>query len=556
MAKITSSPIGQTIDVAASTISRSVVSGGGGGRGQVPTGGGGGSGGDANPGRGGAIIVRPQASLVDGNQDLRIQRNEETVSSLGQSLGIIQTQIVDLGNNIKQLAAQLQAESTLEQNQLRQEQEGQRKALERKIRQGKESQLEQNITAALARPIVKLQRSITSLFDRIMGALTTLFFGWLTNEGIETLKALASGDKQKLEEIKGNVIKNVLYAVGAFAAVNLGFGLLMRTITGLTFRIAGLASKIVLAPFRGLSRILGIGGRGAQVAEGAANAAREGKVVAEAGGNIFSRAMNAIRGVGTGAEVTAKTAGRGVAGALPFIGTAIDFGSALYEGFRGNKVGAGLFAAAGVSSLIPGGQGAAFGLGVAGLGQSLLYKPESKTNEKTDAQQSSAQPTQQPAAQSNLQSAQQPTPQSEAPKVAPQTTMMPSAPSADMITKFEKAWQYRNNPMARGQIEGAWEKMTDEQKLQAKDWAKSKGYDWGEMKLKEPATIQPPPKQETPVGTLPEPQPNIIMAGGGTDRTQVSAPQQEPLTDVPFIPSANPDNFYSLYSQVSYNVVM
>jgi hypothetical protein len=558
MAKITSSPIGQTIDVAASTISRSVVSGGGGGRGQVPTGGGG-SGGDPNAGRGGAIVVRPQANLVDNAQDLRIQRNEETVSSLGQSLGIIQTQIVDLGNNIRQLAAQLQAESTLEQNQLKQEQEGQRKLVERKIRQGKESQLEQNITAALARPIVSLQRNITSLFDRIMGALTTLFFGWLTNEGIETLKALASGDKKKLEEIKGNVIKNILYAVGAFAAVNIGFGLLMRTITGLTFRVAGLASKIALAPFRGLGRLLGIGGREAKVAETAANVAREGKVAAEAGGNIFSRAINAIRGIGSGAEVTAKTAGRGVAGALPLIGTAIDFGSAGYEAFRGNMTGAGLFAAAGVSSLIPGGQGAAFGLGVAGLGQSLLYNPKSESNQ-TPSQPSSAQPKPQPDTQSNLQSAPQPTPQpkpqSEAPKVTPQTSMMPPAPSAEMVKNFEMAWQYRNNPMARGKIEGAWQKMTDEQKLQAKEWAKTKGYDWSEMKLKEPATIQPPPKQETPVGTLPEPQPNIIMAGGGTDRTQVSAPQQEPLTDVPFIPSANPDNFYSLYSQVSYNVVM
>jgi hypothetical protein len=46
------------------------------------------------------------------------------------------------------------------------------------------------------------------------------------------------------------------------------------------------------------------------------------------------------------------------------------------------------------------------------------------------------------------------------------------------------------------------------------------------------------------------------MAGGGRDRTQTVASQQQPLTDVPFIPSANTDNFYVLYSQLNYNVVM
>jgi hypothetical protein len=70
------------------------------------------------------------------------------------------------------------------------------------------------------------------------------------------------------------------------------------------------------------------------------------------------------------------------------------------------------------------------------------------------------------------------------------------------------------------------------------------------------AEVKAPPKPDTPVGTLPDPKPNIIMAGGGTDRTQTIASQKQPLTDVPFIPSSNTDNFYVLYSQLNYNVVM
>jgi CobQ-like glutamine amidotransferase family enzyme len=78
----------------------------------------------------------------------------------------------------------------------------------------------------------------------------------------------------------------------------------------------------------------------------------------------------------------------------------------------------------------------------------------------------------------------------------------------------------------------------------------------GLIQEKPSANIQAPPKPVTPVGTLPEAKPNIIMAGGGRDRTQTMVAQQEPLTDVPFIPSSNTDNFYVLYSQLNYNVVM
>lgn len=540
MAKI-SSPIGQTIDVVATTVSRSVISGGG-GRGRVPTGGDGG-GGDTQ--RGGAIIVRPQTSLVDRSQNLQIQQTQQSVGGIQKDLGIIYTTVTELNNGIRTIAGLIQSESILEQNQLRRQQETERILTERKIRLGKESELERNITAALASPIVKLQKKVTSLFDRIMGALTTLFFGWLTNQGIETLKAFASGDKKKLEQIKNAVIKNVLFAVGAFAAVNIGFSLLMRSITGLTFRLATLTARIALAPFRAagglIAKILGIGGRGAEVAADAARTARAGRVAITGSTNLMTKFFNATRGLnifGRGAgEATAKTAGRGVAGALPVLGTLIDVASAGYEAYRGNWGGAGLFGGAAITSLIPGAQGLSFGLGVAGLGQSLTYNPESKSNKETPSQPPAAQPTptQQPSA---TQPAAQPS--SPSPAAAPQTTMMPQASQPSFnIESTNQPTKTENVPQSLLPFDINFEGMQPPSELTPQ------------------ANIQAPPRQQTPVGTLPEPKPNIITMGGGTDRTQSMIPQQqEPATDVPFIPSANIDNFYILYSQLNYNVVM
>jgi hypothetical protein len=66
------------------------------------------------------------------------------------------------------------------------------------------------------------------------------------------------------------------------------------------------------------------------------------------------------------------------------------------------------------------------------------------------------------------------------------------------------------------------------------------------------------PQITTPnVGALIEPAPNVIMASSGEVRNQPQPAQQvEPAGDTPLIQSSNPENFYSLYSQLNYNVVM
>jgi hypothetical protein len=72
------------------------------------------------------------------------------------------------------------------------------------------------------------------------------------------------------------------------------------------------------------------------------------------------------------------------------------------------------------------------------------------------------------------------------------------------------------------------------------------------------ASISSPDLKQTPnVGALPEPSPNVIMAGGQGDSQQSPTPQAPSAgSDTPIINSSNPDNFYVLYSQLNYNVVI
>jgi hypothetical protein len=486
-----------------------VVSGGGGSAGV------GGGGGGAGATTGAAIVVRPQVSLVDRAQDLRIQTTQQTVGGLQQSLDVIRVQVTDLNQGIQNTARLLQAESVVEQNQLKQEQEAERRLAERKVRLGKESALERGIQAALMRPIAKLQQTITGLFDRIMGSLTTLFFGWLTNQGIETLKAFAEGDTKKLEEIKNNVIKNVLYAIGAFAAVNIGFGLLMRSITGLTLKLTGLVARIALAPFRlagaAVSGLLGLGRGEARAAAGAGGRTP----ITTSGGKVLSRSgplgrfLGGIGNIGKGAQGVLRGAGN-VASKLF---TPIALGVGTYRIAQGDITGGLLSYASAVPFIgLP-----ALGIDIAreygAFEGTLLGKKKDNAPTPTAAKVSPSQP-QTPAMPSTSEM-----------KFSVDTANMLQAPAQSLMQETAPSYDTLN-------VEGLIQEKTPA------------------------ANMQAPPKPTTPVGTLPEAKANIIMAGGGRDRTQTMVAQQEPLTDVPFIPSANTDNFYVLYSQLNYNVVM
>ena len=582
-----SSPIGPTIDVVARTVSRSVISGGAGGGGGIPGGGGGG-------GRGGALAIQPQASLVNVERNLEIQQTQniqqtQEISALKSTIDALRTETATLNNGLGTVSNLIQQDSALEKQQEAAKAENERKLLERNIRLGKESQLEQNITNALAKPVQALQKKVGNIFGRIGEALTTLFAGWLTNQGIEALKANAEGNKNKLEEIKDNVLKHIGYAVGAFAAIKIGFDLIIKTITGLAGKIGGLVLKLAKAPLNLLRSTLQaapvVGGLfGGPKPPAAAGAKPPG------GGGMLGGARNFTIGLGLGGPLLQGTLGTGID-----IAMGEDPGRAV-AGAAGGVIAAAPAAAIG-AFLGPLGS---FGAGIAGysigsgFGKDLYDKffgksetPAAKVSPTTpmagnpkseppptimapaeaDAKISSS--TVEPQNPMLPTSAAQTSEVSPAPAaVQPQTPAIPP-PSPEMTKQFQMAWDYRNNGFARGRIESAWNNMSVEQQQQAKIWAKSKGYDWTEMKLTEkpsmvqaaplpPARVQPLPKPTQNVGELTEPAPNVIMMPSGQSNNQQSSISRAPTngTDTPLISSSNPDNFYVLYSQLNYNVVM
>jgi hypothetical protein len=579
-----SSPIGPTIDVVARTVSRSVISGGAGGGGGIPGGGGG--------GRGGALAIQPQASLVNVERNLEIQTTQnvqqtQEISALRSTVDALRAETTTLNNGLGTVSNLIQQDSALEKQQEAAKAENERKLLERNIRLGKESQLEQKITNALVVPVQALQQKVGNIFGRIGEALTILFAGWLTNQGIEALKAASEGNKEKLEEIKDNVLNGIGDAVKVFTAIKVGFDLVIKTITGVTGRIAGFVTRLALAPIKALTNVLqgkpvlqnlfrgpkkpGGGGGGGPGIFGFAAAAIESFMNAK-NGEYVDAAMAALTVLGPGKII------KGLA--------ALGFGlDNVIEVFGGNLFGKN-----------PNYERKAKEIAAEAEKQKKEQNPKEKsTTQTTAAEVTSAANPQTPmmgdkkddksetdpknmtpgpvSGSANIQptsdAGSSPADSTATPAPAASTPTTPMAPQASELSL--------NNPpgalVAGQRPDKALNSEQFKAATQAREEAKVKGLSGKELEIyvanaamnakpsdsniSSSAEVQPLPKPTQNVGELPEPAPNVIMAGGQGGSQQSPSSQAPSVgTNTPLISSSNPDNFYVLYSQLNYNVVM
>ena len=495
----------------------------------------------------------------------------------------VRLQLNKVDQTLESVATIITSESAIERQKNLYEEEKERRLAEAGARGGKESLLETKIQSALSEPVNRIGNKVSFGFQNLMSFITTLLGGWLTLQGIKLIKAYQDGDKKQLDDIKNSVIKTLGIVGGIFLVINGGIGVVINTILKLAgkigkFVVGGLIIKPFQAVMRGLSNVLP--GRTPTPTTGP----KPGTKGPIKGPNFLGGALNlytALRNYGNG-EITDAVM-QGVLGAL-LLTPAGRLVSAV-------RTILGVAVTADEISEV-------FGSNIFGENPDILKKVKQvKDNAQKEAQKNK---------KNKLTSSplkKQEAPKPEGAKPTPSTSMTPpasdlqintpdipkpqtSSPSPEMVSKFEQAWQYKNNPLARGRIESAWDKMSDEEKQQAIDWAKSKKYDWKEMKLpnitspKGPTTpsissapaqtsSKPPTPEITPaqttkmqtvpfnIGPEPEPKPNIVYAPSSSS----SPPSQQPLksgpaSDVPAIPSSNPDNFYTLYSQINYNVVM
>ena len=527
------------------------------------------------------VALQSQVNELNKNNISNVGVFANFQKSFVNQIDSVRLQLSKVDQTLESVATIITSESAIESQKNRYEEEKEKRLAEAGARGGKESLLETKIQSALSEPVNRIGNKVSFGFQNLMSFITTLLGGWLTLEGIKAIKAYQDGDKKQLDDIKNSVIKTLAIAGGIFGVINFGIGRVITTITGLVGKIGKfIVGGLIIKPFQLVANAL----RGALPGRTAPPPKGSGSKGPVKGPNFLGGALNlytALRNLGNG-EITDSVM-QGVLSALLFTPVGRLVGTV--RTLLGVAVTADEIAEV-------------FGSNIFGENPNILKQ----VNQLKELAEKEAQENKKNKLTSS------PLKKTEAPKPvgakpAPTTSMTPpasnlqintsdtpkpqtSSPSPEMVSKFEQAWQYKNNPLARGKIESAWDKMSDEEKQQAMDWAKSKKYDWKEMKLPDvtspkgpttpsvssapaetsskPSTPEITPAQTTKMQTVPfnigpepEPKPNIVYAPSSSS----APPQQQPLksgpaSDVPAIPSSNPDNFYTLYSQINYNVVM
>ena len=452
----------------------------------------------------------------------------------------------------------------------------------------------------------------------------------MTNQGIEALKAASEGNKEKLEEIKDNVLNGIGDAVKVFTAIKTGFNLIIKTITGVTGRIAGFVTKLALAPVKALTNVLrgapllqnifpgpkkpgGGGGRGPGIfglATGAIQAFMNAK-----NGEYVDVAMIALGAFGPGKIIKG----------LATLGFVLDdvievFGGNLF-GFKNpnderkakeivaeankekekNKKPATTTSTTTAAppaatpktpvmgdkkddksetdpkNMTPGPVSGSTNIQPtpdkvtsASTAQTPLMGDKKDDKSETDPKNMTPGPV---PGSANI----QPTPDSDASSAASNAAPVAASTPATSMAPQASELSLNNPPGALVPGQRPDKSLNSEQfkaATQAREEAKVQGLSGKELEIyvanaamnakpsdvniSSPAQVQPLPKPTQNVGELSEPAPNVVMMPSGQSNNQQSSISQAPTngTDTPLISSSNPDNFYVLYSQLNYNVVI
>ena len=531
-----------------------------------------------------AAQAQPQAGLVNIERNLEAQKEQnvkqtQEISGLRTTVEALRTETSTLNNGIGSVSNLIQQDAAVEKQQEQQEAVRESRLLETKVRMGKESQLEQSITNALVAPVQALQPKISNIFDRIKSALFTLFAGWLTNQGIEALKASAEGNKTELEKIRDRVLNAFGDVIKIFAVIQKGFGLIIGTITTLAGRIAGFVTKLALAPIKALTNTI----RGAPLLQNVFPGPKKPGGGGGRGPGIFKMAWAAVESF-----MNFKN-GEYVDAVMPIVAT-----------FGPGKFIKALFAVGYAADNIA----EVFGKNIFGKDPNkekeakIIFEEEKNKRKEQNPKEKSTSSTsaaevapvanpQTPLMGDKKDDKSESDPKNMTPgpvpgsaKIEPTSdagaasTTASTTASGPMTSMAPQASELSlNNPpgaLVPGQRPD--KALTSEQfkaATQAREEAKVQGLSGKESEIyvanaamnagtPSTASISSPALKQTPnVGALPEPTPNVIMAGGQGGSQQSPTPQAPSAgSDTPIINSSNPDNFYVLYSQLNYNVVI
>ena len=532
-----------------------------------------------------AGFVTPQSTVsAEDIKTLQVtEQNQEILNGINFGLNGVRQDINSLNNGLVEISTLIQNDAASEQRFLVNEQERERILSEQEVRTGKESVIEKKIDSAFSSAASRVSTKVRSLFDRVGQAILYLFGGWIANKYAELLEAEGKDNVDLVQQIKSQIAEGSKSFLNSFILLGGGFSKVISKILSLGKNIG---SFLLKKPFEALWNL---------------------------GSSITSR-FTGNRSSNTSSPSTPggpkpqgpKSGGPKISGGF---GTALSAGA---EALTGNYVEAGLGAAA----FIPGWPGKIakaafwgeqvldmFGKGFLGNESekpkkeseepAMMAKPDTAGGE-VKAEANPAKPdtaggevkVEANPAKADFKELKEDD-KEERSSSTPSTintsalfnkddsekgtifgfdtkSLFSSSSSDSSQSSTEKA-SVEPQEKALPNV-GASEQSSPEMNTQEDpDSSDAARYIEAEKNINAPPVVassenvQAPPKEVNPLPELKEPPVQVVSmnSGGSQSPMPVSIPgSNESITDIPLISSSNPENFYTLYSLHSYNVVV
>ena len=442
---------------------------------------------------------------------------EETVSTtalvgLQGQLDTVRSEIITTNTNLQSIGTLIRNDSVEDQRRLIEEKEQEKNLLERKIRTGQEEALQQKVSSSLLPPVVKLENKLNSTFGKVSAALSGLFgfFGTKIIQGIQTSAQLGLGALKGI----GNLLK------GSFGFITNTLGTLGRGFTSVLSGIGGITGKVIkslgllaASPFKAIADLVGKllpglrGGAAAAAGVGAASA-----------GSVLLKLLGVGSRISTGTDAIQNFQEGNIAGGslnaiatvfpspLPAMGLSTlklsgvdlnDVGSKMTSGFSGAMEGLKGFD---ITSPFSGENLEALKNATTNFGINFNAPPrETEVPVQPGSTSSTSEKVSGNTASSSM---------SSTPAVTPATPAGTPGPIPLTVVPYA-------------------------------------------------GDIQSQSRQKPNVSNISEPPPDVVYLRSDQKQQASTVSGNIPtLTDVPLIPSANPDNFYAVYAQLNYNVVL
>jgi len=199
----------------------------------------------------GSSLSREIASIADRDTAAVLEQNQVALQSVNDSISRIGSQMILLNNTLLNISGLVSQNAALENIKAQQQEQQERILAEQKLREGKESIIEKKMQSVLAAPVQKIGAKAQFSLLNLMSFFNQLFFGWLLNQGIQTIVALTEDNGEKLNEIKDNVLRNLRDVGLTLLALQTGFGLFRGGLLRIGTRIAqAVALKLFARPIK------------------------------------------------------------------------------------------------------------------------------------------------------------------------------------------------------------------------------------------------------------------------------------------------------------------